>query len=173
METLFTETDIRAAVGKVAQALNADYRDQHLLVIGVATGAIMFLSDLVRQLQMPVHLELVRARSYRGEATRPGQLDIDLWGLTEAEIRGRQVLLVDDIFDTGRTLETLSMRLRAHGAKDVKTVVFLEKPDRREAEILPDYVGLRIPNRFVVGYGLDYNGRMRNLPYIAAIDGVV
>ncbi len=173
METLFTETDIRAAVGRVAQALNADYRDQHLLVIGVATGAIMFLSDLVRQLQMPVHLELVRARSYRGEATRPGQLDIDLWGLTEAEIRGRQVLLVDDIFDTGRTLETLTMRLQAHGAKDVKTVVFLEKPDRREAEIQPDYVGLQIPNRFVVGYGLDYNGRMRNLPYIAAIDGVV
>ena len=172
METLFTETEIRAAVGRVAQALNADYRDQHVLVIGVATGAIVFLSDLVRQLQMPVHLELVRARSYRGEATRPGELDIDLWGLTEAEIRGRQVLLVDDIFDTGRTLEALTRRLLAHGAKDVKTVVFLEKPDRREAEILPDYVGLRIPDRFVVGYGLDYNGRMRNLPYIAAMVGV-
>jgi hypoxanthine phosphoribosyltransferase len=171
METLFTETEIREAVGRVAEALNADYRDEHVLVIGVATGAIVFLSDLMRQLQMPVHLELVRAKSYRSEAMRPGELDIDLWGLTEDEIRGRQVLLVDDIFDTGRTLESLTERLLAHGASDVKTVVFLEKPDRRETEMLPDYVGLRIPDRFVVGYGLDYDGRMRNLPYIAALDG--
>lgn len=170
METLFTEKEIQDAVARVAEALNADYRDEHVLVIGVATGAIVFLSDLMRQLQMPVHLELVRAKSYRGSATRPGELDIDLWGLEEGDIRGRRVLLVDDIFDTGRTLETLSQRLQAHGARDVKTVVFLEKPDRREAEMLPDYVGLRIPDRFVVGYGLDYDGRMRNLPYIAAID---
>ncbi len=171
METLFTETEIRKAVGRVAETLNADYRDQHVLVIGVATGAIVFLSDLVRQLQIPLQLELVRARSYRGQATQPGRLDIDLWGLTEEEIRGRQVLLVDDIFDTGHTLEALAQRLLAHGANDVKTVVFLEKPDRRETKMRPDYVGLQIPNRFVVGYGLDYNGRMRNLPYIAAIDG--
>lgn len=170
METLFTATEIREAVAEVAEALNADYRDQHVLMIGVATGAIVFLSDLMRQLQMPVHLELVRAKSYRGTAVRPGQLDIDLWGLTEEEIRGHLVLLVDDIFDTGRTLEALSNRLLEHGASDVKTVVFLEKPERRETEMLPDYVGLRIPDRFVVGYGLDYDGRMRNLPYIAAMD---
>ncbi len=170
METLFTETEIQEAVSKVAESLNADYRDQHVLMIGVATGAIVFLSDLMRQLQMPVHLELVRAKSYRGEATRPGQLDIDLWGLSDDEIRGRRVLLVDDIFDTGRTVEALTKRLLAHGASDVKTVVFLEKPDRRETEMLPDYVGLRIPDRFVVGYGLDYDGRLRNLPYVAAMD---
>ena len=170
METLFTETEIQEAVGKVAEALNADYQDQHVLVIGVATGAIVFLSDLMRQLQMPVHLELVRAKSYRGTAVHPGKLDIDLWGLTEDDIRGRRILLVDDIFDTGRTVETLSKRLLEHGAADVKVVVFLEKPDRRETEMLPDYVGLRIPDRFVVGYGLDYDGRMRNLPYIAAMD---
>ncbi len=170
METLFTEKEIQDAVARVAEALNADYRDEHVLVIGVATGAIVFLSDLMRQLQMPVHLELVRAKSYRGSDTRPGELDIDLWGLEEGDIRGRRVLLVDDIFDTGRTLETLSQRLLAHGARDVKTVVFLEKPDRRETEMLPDYVGLRIPDRFVVGYGLDFDGRMRNLPYIAAMD---
>jgi hypoxanthine phosphoribosyltransferase len=170
METLFTETEIQEAVGKVAEALNADYQDQHVLVIGVATGAIVFLSDLMRQLEMPVHLELVRAKSYRGTAVRPGELDIDLWGLGEDDIRGCRVLLVDDIFDTGRTVEALSKRLLDHGASDVKTVVFLEKPDRRETEMLPDYVGLRIPDRFVVGYGLDYDGRMRNLPYIAAMD---
>lgn len=170
METLFTETEIQTAVSEVAEKLNADYRDQHVLVIGVATGAIVFLSDLMRQLQMPVHLELVRAKSYRGTTVRPGELDIDLWGLTEDDIRGRQILLVDDIFDTGRTVEALSSRLLDHGASDVKIVVFLEKPDRRETEILPDYVGLRIPDRFVVGYGLDYDGRMRNLPYIAAMD---
>ena len=171
METLFTETEIQTAVTEVAEKLNADYRDQHVLVIGVATGAIVFLSDLMRQLQMPVHLELVRAKSYRGTAVRPVELDIDLWGLTEDDICGRQILLVDDIFDTGRTVEALSKRLLDHGASDVKIVVFLEKPDRRETEILPDYVGLRIPDRFVVGYGLDYDGRMRNLPYIAAMDG--
>ncbi len=170
METLVTEAEIHQAVSRVAETLNADYRDQHVLMIGVATGAIVFLSDLMRQLTMPVHLELVRARSYRGQATRPGKLDIDLWGLTEDEIRGKRVLLVDDIFDTGRTLEALARRLLEHGASDVKTVVFLEKPERREAEMLPDYVGLQIPDRFVVGYGLDYDGRMRNLPYIAAMD---
>ncbi|MHB8900079.1 MAG: hypoxanthine phosphoribosyltransferase [Thermoguttaceae bacterium] len=171
METLFTETEIREAVGSVADALNADYRDQQVLVIGVATGAIVFLSDLVRRLQMPVHLELVHVKSYRGAATRPGRLDIHLLGLAEEAVRGRRVLVVDDIFDTGRTLEALRARLLECGASDVKTAVFLEKAARRETEMRPDYVGLQVPDRFVVGYGLDYDGRMRNLPYIAAIDG--
>jgi len=170
VETLFSEDEIQSAVRRVADRLNTDYQDQPLLVIGVATGAIVFLSDLMRLLTMPVDLELVRAKSYRGAATRPGQLDIDLWGITEDQIAGRTILLVDDIFDTGRTLETLARRLLEHNADEVKTVVFLEKPDRRETEMLPDYVGLRVPDRFVVGYGLDHDGRLRNLPYIAALD---
>ena len=170
MKILFSEDEVRDAVHRLARELELHYEDRPLLIVGVATGAIVFMGDLIRRLQMPVRIEIVRASSYRGESTRPGDLTVDLGGLTKDDVRDSNVLLVDDIFDTGRTLLHLSETLRACDPVDLRTAVLLEKPDRCEVAMRPDFVALKIPDKFVVGYGLDYDGRHRNLPFIGVLE---
>lgn len=136
--------------------------------MGVLTGSVVVVSDLIRRLDGPVRLSMVWASSYRGTATRAGRLDLRLDLLPD--LSGQHVLLVDDIFDSGRTLEAILAELRGRGAASVRSLVLLRKEGRAEVAIEPDFVGFDIPDLFVVGYGLDYDGAWRHLPHVAALD---
>ena len=151
------------------RAVGQDYRDQPLTIVGVLTGSLIFLADLVRRLDLPLRIGLIQASSYRGAATRPGGLRVgpDL----VPDVRGRHVLLLDDILDTGHTLAALVGRVAELGAHSVRTAVLLRKLGRQRVPLEPDYCGFTIPDAFVVGYGLDYNDDYRHLPYIAVFDG--
>jgi hypoxanthine phosphoribosyltransferase len=166
---LLGESELRAGVERVAAEVSGEYQDgarqdEELLVVAVLDGSVVFVADLIRELRVPVRLSFVLARSY-GQGTRSGPLA--LGGLPPAaEVRGRRVLLVDDILDSGRTLRTLRGELLALGAREVRTCVLLDKPARRQVAIEADHVGFVIEDVFVVGFGLDLAGRYRNLPYV-------
>ena len=141
---------------------------KQLTVVGVLTGSVMLLADLVRAMNLPLKISLVRASSYRGTATQAGKLEVDEQLIED--VTGRDVVLVDDIFDSGRTLETLLETLRGHKPVSLSSAVLLWKTGRQEVEVEPDYHCFRIPDVFVVGYGLDYDGDYRYLPYIAGLE---
>ena len=138
-------------------------------MIGVLHGSVVFVADLIRAVSTPHQLGFVLASSYRGAATSPAELRLMLDGLPD--IAGRSVLLVDDILDTGRTLSALKERLAERRPSEIRTAVLLWKRERTETAVVPDYFGYEIPDRFVVGYGLDFNGDYRHLPFIATLDG--
>lgn len=165
-EVLVTEAQLEEAVARLAERITADLADKRPLLIGVLTGAFVFLADLVRQLDFPLEIDFICARSY-GDRTEPGELDI----LKDVccDVAGRHVVLVDDILDTGRTLKALTQLLRERGAASVRTCCLLDKPARREVDFEADYVGIEIPDRFVVGYGLDYARHHRNLPFVGVL----
>lgn len=165
-EILVTEAQLDEALTRLAERLTVDVGDKRPLLIGVLTGAFVFLADLMRRLDFPLEIEFICARSYRA-GTEAGELQIvmDL----PCEVAGRHVVLVDDILDTGQTLLALTGLLRARGAASVRTCCLLDKPERRTVEFEADYVGVRIPNRFVVGYGLDFAHHHRNLPFIGVL----
>ncbi|TWT33235.1 hypoxanthine phosphoribosyltransferase [Blastopirellula retiformator] len=168
MRTLISQSQLEAGVRDLAAQLNQQYDGRPLTVLGVLTGSVVLLADLIRQLEMPLRVGVLQARSYRGEATSPGELvvNIDLMPAVE----GCDVLLLDDIFDTGRTLDELVRRMHTCGAASVRSMVLLTKVGRCEVEYCPDYSAFDIPNEFVVGYGLDYDDHYRNLPFVAALD---
>jgi hypoxanthine phosphoribosyltransferase len=174
MEILLPAEHICSRVAELAAAVAADYRGrQPFTVIGVLTGSLMFLADLVRQLDVPHRIGFIQASSYRGDSTAPGDLRIgpELF----PDIRGRHVLLLDDILDTGQTLARLADHLTGLGPASVRACVLLRKRGRQRVAFEPDYCGFDIPDAFVVGYGLDFNDEYRHLPYIgvlpAAADG--
>src|SRR5262249_3707489 len=136
-----------------------------ITIVGVLTGSLMFLADLVRHLDLPMRIAFIQASSYRGETTTPGALQIH--PSLQPDVRGHHVLLLDDILDTGQTLAPLTAHLRTVGAVSVRVAVLLRKQGRQQEPVQPDYRGFDIPDAFVVGYGLDYNDLYRNLPYIA------
>lgn len=167
MRVLLSEAEIQAGVGKLAERLDARYRDRPLTVLGVLNGSLIFLADLIRRLDFPLRVGLVQASSYRG-GTTAGALEID--EATLPDLRGRDVLLLDDIFDTGKTLDGLLDRLTRKGPHSLRSAVLLWKTGRQAVERTPDDFCFRIPDEFVVGYGLDYRDDYRHLPYVAALD---
>jgi hypoxanthine phosphoribosyltransferase len=168
VKILITEERIRAGVERLSGEITAYYADRPLTIIGVLTGSIVFLADLIRQLNMPLRVGVVQASSYRGSSTTRGPLVLN-WDLMP-DIAGRDVLLVDDIFDTGHTLrETISL-LDDMRPASIRSAVLLRKHGRREVNYDPDYVAFEIPDQFVVGYGLDYHDAFRDLPYLAALE---
>lgn len=168
MRVILTEAEIAAGVTQIARRIAADYEGRPLTVLGVLTGSLIFLSDLIRRLDLPLKVGLVQASSYRGQATSPGSLAIaDLTGL---EISGRHVLLLDDIFDTGQTLSGIVAELHKLGPASLRSAVLLWKEGRQRVALTPDYHCFRIDDLFVVGYGLDYNDEYRHLPYVAALE---
>jgi hypoxanthine phosphoribosyltransferase len=167
MRVLITTEQIQQRVAELAGQIAPEYRDRPLTIVGVMTGSVMFLADLVRQLDIPLRIALIQASSYRGTATRPGELRIGAEIL--ADVRNRHVLLLDDILDTGQTLSHLVRHLLEQGAVSVKTVVLLRKTGRQLHAVQVDYVGFDIPDEFVIGYGLDYNDEYRQLPYVAVL----
>ena len=165
---LIPETDIEQAVVELGRRISAEYQGKPLTVVGILTGSIMLVTDLMRRLEVPHKLGLVSASSYRGEATRAGALTVELGSLPD--LTGRHVLVIDDIFDTGRTMTAILARVREAAPLSVKSVVLLWKKERTEVEAGPDYFAFEIPDEFVVGYGLDFNDEYRHLPYIGVID---
>ena len=168
MKTLLTAEQLHEGVSRLADEIVAYYNDRPITIVGVLTGSVVLIADLMRRLDMPLKIGFVQANSYRGKSTQPGHLAIHADFLPD--LHGQDVLLVDDIFDTGRTLARLVTDLGIFGASSVRSAVLLRKHGRREVGIEPDHVGFEIPNAFVVGYGLDYNDAYRNLPYVAALD---
>jgi hypoxanthine phosphoribosyltransferase len=168
MQVLLTESQILAGVERLAAEVRAHYRGEPLTVVAVLTGSLVLTADLIRRLDMPLRVGVVQSRSYRGAATMPGALSIAADALPE--LRGRNVLLVDDIFDTGHTLQAMLTELRRHEPASLRSAVLLRKQGRRQVDVEPDHVAFDIPDRFVVGYGLDYDDLHRNLPYVAALD---
>lgn len=168
MKTLLSESQLREGVQRVAGEINAHYDGRPLTIIGVLTGSVVLLADLIRLLQMPLRVGVVQARSYSGSATTRGQLTINAELMPD--IAGRDVLLVDDIYDTGHTLAEVIRQMHGLGPRSVRACVLLVKQGRQEVDVPIDHIGFEIPNEFVVGYGLDYQDEYRNLPYLAALE---
>jgi hypoxanthine phosphoribosyltransferase len=164
---LFTDEQIAARVAELGEQLTRDYAGRNLLVVGVLTGASIFLCDLVRKIDLPLAIDFMTVSSY-GASTRTSGVVRILKDL-EAPLEGKDVLLVEDIADTGLTLSYLLEALRARDPASLRSCAFLDKPARRLRPVTVDYVGFSIPNAFVVGYGLDYNQLYRNLPYVGVL----
>jgi hypoxanthine phosphoribosyltransferase len=167
MRVLITTEQIQQRLSELAQEIGPQYRDRPLTIVGVLTGSLMFLADLVRRLDVPLRIGLIQASSYRGKTVQSGELHIGRE--LHADVRDRHVLLLDDILDTGQTLKHLVQHLHTQGAASVKVGVLLRKLGRQIHAVNVDYVGFEIPDEFVVGYGLDFNDEYRQLPYIAVL----
>jgi len=168
MRVLLSAEELAAGIERLSETIRDDVGRRPLTVVGVLTGSIMLVADLIRRLEGPVQVSMVWASSYRNAATRPGELELRLDVLPD--LTGQDVLVVDDIFDTGRTLAALLDEFRRRGAARVRSLVLLAKQGRAEVAIRPDFVGFEIPDEFVVGYGLDFDGAWRHLPYLAVLD---
>lgn len=164
---LFTPEQIEKTVHRLAGEILTAYRDKPLTIIGVLTGSLMFLSDLIRLLPNRLHLDCIGTSSYGDGTTSAGVITIT--NQLRLGIKDRYVLVVDDILDTGQTLSHILDVIKALHPRDVKSCVLLDKPSRRKTDIKPDFRGFEIPDVFVVGYGLDYAEQYRNLPCIAVL----
>ena len=164
---MLTEDQLRARVKEVALQVDEIYKDKRPLVVGILKGSIIFYSDFIRFLTMPVELDFMAVSSYGSGAVSSGKLNIkkDL----DRDVAGRDVIIVEDIIDSGFTLANLKALLTERGAASVMIVTLLNKKGRREYDIAPDYNCFDIENEFVVGYGLDYNEQYRSLPYIGIL----
>ena len=167
MKILLNEQQLANGVRRLADDVRTTYGDQPLTILGVMTGSVMLLADLVRMLEMPLRVGVVQASSYRG-GTQAGTLQID--SRLMPDVTGRDVLIIDDIFDTGKTMVKLCEHLHGMQPKSVRTAVLLLKDGCQQVEMRPDFVTFNLPNEFVVGYGLDYDDEYRNLPYVAVLE---
>jgi hypoxanthine phosphoribosyltransferase len=166
VKTLLTAQQLHEGVTRLAKELTAVYGGQPLTIVGVMTGSVVLLADLIRLLEMPLRVGVLQASSYRGAVSR-GELSINATMMLD--ITNRDILLVDDIFDTGHTLSETVQTLRKLQPTSLRTCVLLLKKGRQEVTMKPDFVGFEIPDEFVVGYGLDYQDHYRNLPYLAVL----
>jgi hypoxanthine phosphoribosyltransferase len=166
-EILITEEQIQAKIRELGQHISRDYAGQDLLLICVLKGAISFLADLMREITIPHEIDFMAISSYGASTESSGVVRIlkDL----DTNIGGRNVLIVEDIVDTGRTLHYITQNLKTRRPKSVRICTLLNKPSRREIDIPLDYVGFEIPNKFVIGYGLDFAEIYRSLPYIGVL----
>lgn len=164
---LLSEKEIEVKVQELGKMLAAEYRDKNPLVICVLKGAVVFMADLIRHMDIPCEMDFMAVSSYGSGTESSGMVKIlkDL----DTSVQNRHVLVVEDIMDSGLTLSRLVELLRHREAASVKVVTLLNKPERRKVDISPDYSGYDIPDEFVVGYGLDYSEHYRNLPYIGVL----
>ncbi|MFO7639139.1 MAG: hypoxanthine phosphoribosyltransferase [bacterium] len=165
---MISEEAIRARVDELSVAISNDYAGRELLVIGILKGSWIFLADLVRRLTVPVEIDFLTVSSYGASTRTSGVVKIvtDL----KCPLDGRNVLLVEDILDSGLTMRYLLDNLRRRGPASLKICVLMDKPARRQAKVTADYVGFEVPDRFVVGYGADAAGRYRNLPFVGYVE---
>jgi hypoxanthine phosphoribosyltransferase len=166
-ETLVGADELQQRIAELASEVNRDYADRDLVMIGVLKGAVMFMADLMRELEIPCEIDFMAVSSYGSATDSSGVVRIlkDL----DASIAGRDVLLVEDIVDSGLTLHYLLKNLRARDPRSLEVCALLTKPERRRVDLPIRYVGFEIPNRFAIGYGLDHAQRYRNLRYVAAL----
>jgi hypoxanthine phosphoribosyltransferase len=166
-EILVPAEDLKRRVGELAAQISSDYAGRALVLVGVLKGAMFFLADLMRALEIPVEVDFMAVASY-GSATKSSGVVRILKDL-DAAIEGRDVLIVEDIVDSGLTLQYLLRNLGARNPRSLEVCALLIKPERRKVDLRTRYVGFEIPNRFAIGYGLDHLERYRNLPYVAAL----
>ena len=166
-KVLFTESQIAARVKGLAEQLMQDYEDKDLLMVGVLTGAAPFYTALVMEMDLPLEMHFIRASSYGAGTESSGKVELryDL----EVDLQGRDVVIVEDIIDSGNTLSALKALFLQCGANSVACCCLLDKKERRTADIEADYVGFEVPDEFLVGYGLDYAGKYRNLKYVGTL----
>jgi len=168
LEIVISESQIQEAVARLAHLIQTDYKDQPLLVVGVLHGSFVFLSDLIRQMQLPIQVDFVRLSSY-DEATETSGV-VRLHHGVRTPVEGKNVLVVEDIVDTGLTAKFLREYFEDLGAATFRICALLDKPVRRRTPITADYVGFEVPDQFLVGYGLDYNQRYRELRAVYSLD---
>jgi hypoxanthine phosphoribosyltransferase len=167
---LISEEELDRTVSRLAAEIDADYgaEDKKLVLLCILKGSIVFMGDLMKKLTVPVEIDCMRVSSYGVGTTSSGNINIIL-DVMRSDITTCDFLIIEDIIDSGRTLAYLHQYLLNKGAKSVKTVALLDKPSRRVVDFTPDYVGLEIPDEFVVGYGLDYAEKYRALPYVGIL----
>ena len=163
---LITEKEIAARLRELSQHIERDFARREMVVVSLLNGTVMFLADLIRNLSLPLRLDFIGVSSY-GSGTESG--DLVFTKELRLDVRGRDVLLVDDILDTGRTLYRVLGKLRVLKPRRIKICVLLNKADRRVEDVKADYIGFQIPDYFVVGYGLDFAERYRNLPFVGVL----
>ncbi len=166
-EILVDEPTLQARITELGEEISSDYGGKDLLLVGVLKGAVFFMADLMRELTVPCEIDFMAISSYGAATDSSGVVRIlkDL----DINVAGRDVLVVEDIIDSGLTLSYLMRNLRARKPASLEVVTLLTKPERREIDVPVRYVGFEIPNRFVIGYGLDFAERYRNLPYVAVL----
>lgn len=166
-EVLVTEEQLKEVNECLGAKITEDFKDKNLLVVGILKGSIYFMTDLTRYIDLPLKLDFLAVSSYGGGTSSSGAVkilkDIDI------NLEGYDILLVEDILDSGRTLHYVCEMLKTRKPKSVSIVTLLDKPERRVVDLTPDYVGCQVPDEFVVGYGLDYDQKYRNLPYIGSL----
>lgn len=163
---LITDQQIATRVRRLARAIQRDFRGREMVIVSLLNGTVMFLADLIRQLSLPLRLDFIGVSSY-GAGTESGELVFTKE--LRLDVRGRDVLLVDDILDTGRTMRRVVEKVCLLGPRRIRTCVLLDKPSRRVEKVKADFVGFEIPDVFVVGYGLDYAEKYRNLPFVGVL----
>ncbi len=166
-EILVSEKDIRTICEQLGDQITKDYEGKHLLLVGLLKGCVPFLSDLAKKIDLPVEIAYMSVSSYHGGISSSGDVKIKMD--LDFSLTGRNVLIVEDIVDTGKTLDTIVKLFKHRGATSVKVVTLLDKPEGRLVPFIPDYIGKTIPKAFVVGYGLDYDELYRNLPYVGIL----
>ncbi len=168
LETLYTEDQIRERIRELGKQITEDYRDRDLVLVGVLKGSCVFMADLMREIDLQLTIDFMSVSSYKDGTVSTG--DVEILKDLSNPIRGKDVVVVEDIVDTGLTLSRLLEILTSRGARSIKLASFLDKPEPRiKKELVIDYTGFVVPNRFLVGYGLDAAGRYRNLPFIAVV----
>jgi hypoxanthine phosphoribosyltransferase len=168
MKTLLSKEQLHDGVSRMADEIAACYENRQLTIVGVLTGSVVLMADLIRIIDLPMRVGVLQASSYRGATTTRGELVIN--SELMLDISGRDVLLVDDIFDTGHTLARTIEKMQEFGPTSLRSAVLLRKHGRQEVDYQPDFVAFDIPDEFVVGYGLDFEDMYRNLPYLAALE---
>ena len=165
---LVSEEECQEIVSRIADKVSEDYRGKRLLLVCILKGSVVFMGDLMKKISIPVEIDFMKVSSY-GNSTKTGGTINILLDLHRSDLPETDILIVEDIIDSGRTLSYLVGYLEHKGARSVKTVTMLDKPSRREVDFVPDYRGKVIPDEFVVGYGLDYAEKYRALPYIGIL----
>ena len=167
IEVLISEEDVRARIREIAAVLSEKYEGEEVILVGILSGSVFFLTELAMSMTIPVELDFMAASSYGSGTISSGKVLVkkDL----DRSIDGRNVIIVEDIIDTGQTLHLLLKMLRKKNPKKLEVAALLDKPERRKVEMKADYVGFEIPDEFVVGWGLDYDQKYRDLPFIGVI----
>ena len=167
INVMLSEEEINSRIAELGEQISRDYEGKEIFLICILKGASFFACELAKRITVPVNIDFMKVSSYGGGTVSSGQVSIKM-DVSES-IAGKDVLIVEDIIDSGNTLNLLPKILMERGPKSIRICALLDKPDRREVDVKMNYVGFRIPDKFVVGYGLDYDQRYRNLPYIGEV----
>lgn len=167
-ETLVSREEIEETVDRLARQISEDYKGKDLIVVGILKGAAVFLADLIRKIDCPMIMDFMQVSSYYNGTVSSGNVKIkkDL----DYDISGKDVLIVEDIIDSGVTMQCLKRELFSRSPKSIRVVAAFDKPSRRTVDFKADYIGIEVPDKFIVGYGLDYAGKYRNLPDVCVLE---